>query len=520
MTHEDVSTGLKIALAITIVVYMIGMYALGFYAQGKIHNATDFVVAGRRLPLSLAWMTLMATWFGAGAMLTATDTVREEGLAGAGLDPLGAGFCLLLAGLIIAKPLWRMNLLTVSDFFRRKFGSAAELLSALILVPSYFGWIAAQFVALAEMLHLYFGLELGWGILIVAIAGMGYTLLGGMWSVTLTDAVQLGIVLIGLVVLGFTALADFGAGSAIAGIEKLSTHTPAEKLIIIPTETLTVFLLWLGVFCAGSLGNLPGQDLTQRIFAAKSEKVAQYACYIAGGMYLLFGLFPVMMGLLAHHHWEDGQTTSILAAMAHSFLTPTGVIIFTLALISAVLSTIDSAILSPASVLSQNVFPWLGLKNFSMLAVNRMAVVLVTAASLGMAYWGTGAYELLSDAYEIIQVTLFVPLVLGIYLPPRGGAPAMACMLVGSGLWLGHKIAGWDFFLQPWLASPANITEDTLPKAISGMPMGLAITVLGLFVYLAWHLLLKWRGVPVRVDVEAAAASADAQPAVDGSTAP
>ena len=106
------------------------MSVIGGLCQGHIRNAEDFTVAGRRLPLSLAWATLLATWFGAGTLLTQADAVRNEGLSKAALDPWGAGVCLLIAGLFFAKPLWEMKLLTLPDFFRRRFGSAAELFSA------------------------------------------------------------------------------------------------------------------------------------------------------------------------------------------------------------------------------------------------------------------------------------------------------------------------------------------------------------------------------------------------------
>ncbi len=501
MTPFQLSGGLQITLAVTIVLYVIGMYALGLVAQRKIHDATDFVVAGRRLPLSLAWMTMLATWFGAGALLTATETVRDEGLAGAALDPLGAGACLLLAGLFIARPLWKMGLLTVADFFRRKFGATAELVASLILVPSYFGWIAAQFVALADMLLLYFNLDPAWGILIVALIGTGYTLLGGMWSVTLTDAVQISLVIVGLIYLGWAAFANFGnggnaadpGGGAIAGVERLIEETPPEMLVAVPTETLTVFTVWLGVFCAGALGNLPGQDLTQRIFAARSAGVAQAACLVAGVVYLLMGLFPVGLGLMSQHLWPDGELPSTLSVIARQFFSPAGLIIFTVALMSAVLSTIDSAILSPASILAQNVFPRLGLQGYSMLMVNRVAVALVAGASLVVAYLGESAYSLLEAAYEMILVSLFVPLILGIYMRPVGGLPANACMLTGVGLWFLHKAAGWEYFLQPWLASPDRITPATPPQAIAAAPAGLAITGVGLVAYLAVDTVCRYR---------------------------
>ena len=232
----QIDPSLQWLLAITLVVYLVAMYAIGWYAQRQVHDAEDFLVAGRKLPLSLAWMTLLATWFGAGTMLTAADEVRSDGLSAAALDPFGAGFCLLIAGLFVAGPMWRMKLLTVPDFFRRKFGSKAELLSSLILVPSYFGWIAAQFTALAEVLNLFFGIPFGWGLVIVAIIGTGYTLMGGMWSVTLTDAVQISLVLIGLLVLGVVVLWELGDGNAWAGLTRVQKESAPEMLTIIPTS--------------------------------------------------------------------------------------------------------------------------------------------------------------------------------------------------------------------------------------------------------------------------------------------
>ena len=175
-------------LGATVIGYVLVMFAIGWWTRSRVHDHEDFMVAGRRLPLHLAWATIVATWFGAGAMLTATDTVRAQGLVGAALDPIGAGLCLFLAGWLIARPLWEMKLLTLPDFYGRRFGVRTERLSAVLMIPTYFGWIAAQFVALAHLIEILFGLDVVFGIPLVAIVGMIYTLLGGMWSVTLTDA--------------------------------------------------------------------------------------------------------------------------------------------------------------------------------------------------------------------------------------------------------------------------------------------------------------------------------------------
>ena len=464
---------------VSLAVYLAAMLGLGFWAKGRVRDATDFLVAGRRLPLSLAWMTLLATWFGAGTMLTAADAVSREGVRKAALDPLGAGLCLLLAGLLVARPLWQMGLLTVADFFRIRFGPVSEFLASCILVPSYFGWIAAQFVAMAEVLHLFFGLPVAWGILAVAVLGTAYTLLGGMWSVTVTDAVQISLVLIGLVVLAGSALSHLGGGgrgpgSWLDGWWALSDGVSAERWAIVPTESGDALLGWLAVLSIGALGNLPGQDLMQRIFAARSATVARRACWVAGTAYLGFGMLPVMLGIAAPFILGDGHSASVVPAMAATLLTPALALIFLMAVVSAVLSTIDSAILAPSGIFAQNIIPRLVRRPLPMLAVNRWCVAGVAASSLVMAYVGQGAYELLESSYEMILVGMFVPLMFGIYGKPRGGRPAVGCMLAGTGLWGWHQAWGWDeAFLAPWLS----------PWGWS-VPTSLGCTAVGLLAYL------------------------------------
>jgi len=321
------------------------------------------------------------------------------------------------------------------------------------------------------MLELFFGIDPRLGLLLVAAVGTGYTLMGGMWSVTLTDAVQITLVLLGLIVLGVTVLVQLGAGDAAAGVARLVDETPGEMQTIVPVASLAVFVQWLAVFAAGALGNLPGQDLMQRVFAARSDVVARRACYVAGGAYLLFGLIPLGMGLAANLLLPDSLDEAILPALAHGFLSPPVAVIFVLALMSAVLSTIDSAILSPASVLSQNLLArW---SRTSPLALNRWAVLLIAACSLALAYAGQDAYSLLEDAYEISLVSLFVPMMFGLYTTPANRHAASASMVTGTGLWLLHYVTGWESFLQP--LPPFHSLE---------LPVSLTATLLGLVAYL------------------------------------
>lgn len=458
------------------------MFAIGIMATKKVEDAEDYIVAGRSLPLFLAWSTILATWFGAGTVLTVSTEVSKYGLQRAGLDPLGSGLCLIIAGMFFARPLWKMGLLTLCDFYRRVFSPRVEVISALVMIPSYFGWIAAQFVALAQVFALFFNLPVETGVALIAVFGTGYTLLGGMWAVTLTDAVQISLVLIGLVVLAINVLTGVGHGDAIAGYTSVISTIQAEapkKLIWIPTETPSAFWDWMAILCAGALGNIPGQDLMQRVFASKSDDTAQKACTWAGVAYIVFGLLPVLLGLVAAAYYKDRITESVLPALAQAFMHPVMAVIFVVVIMSAVLATITSAILSPAAVLAQNLL----LKTefirsrASGLTVNRWCVIVIAVASLAMAYSGQGAFALLEHAYSVTMVSLFVPLTMGIYTKPRNDLPALTSILVGIGVWLPQYVLGWEHFLQ-----------GVAPFDRLGISLSLTATFFSLLAYLAIHL--------------------------------
>lgn len=444
--NAAVPDNLQTVLGATLIIYLLVMYAIGWFAQSRVHDTADYLVAGRRLPLSLAWLTILATWFGAGTLLTAADEVYDSGLQATALDPLGAGVCLLIAGWFVAGPIWRMQLLTVPDLFLRSYGPRAELLAAMILVPSYFGWIAVQFTALAGILQMFFGIDPEMGILLVAVVGTGYTLMGGMWSVTLTDALQMSLVLGGLVLLAVTVLQEIGSGAVVGGFERLLAETPDPQKVLIPTADLQTFMEWFGLFVTGALGNIPAQDLMQRVFSSRSEQVARRACLIAGSMYLICGAMPPVLALSAHLLLPESVSQAVLPALAARLLSPAMSVVFLLAVLSAILSTIDSAILSPAGVLAQNVFP--RFTSVPSLKLNRISVLLVAGFSLLVAYAGEDAWSMLEEAYLMTLAGLFVPVMFGIHTLPRSQSAGIASMLAGIGSWILHPLCGWEEFLM------------------------------------------------------------------------
>ncbi len=460
------------ALGIAIIVYVGALFGVALWANGRVETHEDFLVAGRRLGAPLAAATLLATWFGAGTLLTATDEIRAGGAVRAALDPIGAGVCLLLAGFFYAKKLREMNLLTLADFFRERFGPRAEFWAALLMVPSYFGWVAAQFVALAGVLHLVIGLPVAWGIFVVAVVGLLYTLLGGMWSVTLTDALQMVLVSVGVILLAPALLSHLGAGDIFAGWARLIAETPPAMLSPVPGADSTKWLAFVGVLAVGCLGNLPGQDLFQRVFSSKDAKTAQRACYLAGGLYLGLGTLVVVIGLASRLAMPEHNQGALLVALARAFLSPLTAGVFILALVSAVISTVDSALLSPAAVLAENALPKLApafVARVSPLFRVRVATTFVAVAALVCAYAGESAYSLLESAYAMPLAGLFVPLTAALYRAPKSERSALMAMGAGTLFWAIHLALGWDNVFGPALARTLPLPVALTAAALSAV---------------------------------------------------
>jgi SSS family solute:Na+ symporter len=437
----DLPAGAVPLLGWTLAGYAVFLLGVSVYASRRVHDEADYVVAGRRLPLFLAWGTLVATWFGAGTMFAAAEAARGEGLLGVVLDPFACAGTLVLAGIFFARPLWKMGLYTMADFYRVKYGKAAEVVGACIQVPAYFSWIALQYTALARVLELYFGLPLATGIVIVAAVTLVYTLVGGMWSVTLTDTVQILVGLAGLVVLTAATLADprLGDGAPLRGLVAVFSRvaeTHPDHLRLAPAETSAgVLLAWLAAWATGLFGNIPGQDLQQRVFAAKSPDTAMHACILAGFLYLAFGMLPVTLGLASLVTHPNG-TLDPVGFLAGEYLSTGMMVVFVVAVVSMVVSTATSAVLAPATVLGHNLLARLpGLEGEGLLR-DRLCVVLVSIGGIALAMWGKSLMELLDVALSIQLVALFVPVVMGIYGRPRGVLPGVLSMVAGFTAWL------------------------------------------------------------------------------------
>jgi SSS family solute:Na+ symporter len=416
-----------------IAAYLLGMLYIGFKTSRNINNSEDFIVAGRRLPLGLAVATLFATWFGGGTSMGAAGESYYHGFLGAIADPFGAGLCLILGGLFFVRTMRRMQLLTIADFFAIKYGKTNELLASIITIPAFVGWVAAELVALGFIVHSITGLSPAWGIVISALVVLFYTYQGGMWAVTITDFVQMIILVVGLLIIFPVVLHDVG------GLNTLKTQIPDKMFYIYPRNaSFNDWLFYIQAWLIVGFGSIPGQDLMQRSLSSKDENTAQNASYLSGIAYILLGIIPVTLGIVGRLVVpEIANSEMILVVLAQKYLPNIGVAIFVGALLSAIMSSCDSAILAPASIITRNIVPYFKkLDSKEELVVARYATLGITIAALVIALWFQNIYSLMVSSWAFLLVGCFVPLLFGIWSKKANTPAATWSSISGFVSWL------------------------------------------------------------------------------------
>lgn len=423
---------MDIWLFLSTLVYIVLIFVLAILAKKKVKNEVDFLISGRSLSTFFASTTLFATWFGAGTLLTATDAIYLNGLQVTALEPFGAGACLLIAGFFFASPLWRLNILTIPDLFALKFGKYAEFLCAILLIPGYFGWIAVQITALAGIISIYFSLPLFIAMLMVTIIAVCLASLGGMWSVVLTDSVQMTFVGLVIIILGFTVISTLGNGYFSQG---LYHFVGIIKDNISPEFHMKNYFTYLNVFAIAALGNLPGQDLAQRIFSARSADVAKNSCLIAGFCYIIFGSISIILGISARFLLPHGIAQGVVPHLARHVLSPWLTICLVLCIISIIISTMDSAMLATSSIISHNLIR--GIKNQKIkILLYRSCIAVVGILSLMLALLGNNTYTLLEQSYAISLVGIFTPFLWAVFSNNNHEIAAILSMLFGIAIWI------------------------------------------------------------------------------------
>ena len=419
------------------VIYILVLVVVSVYGSRNIHNSTDFIVAGRRLPLWLCVFTVFATWFGSGTLIGAAGAAYSKGLQGVLANPFGSALCLFLAGLFYVRFLRRMRLLTLPDLFARRYGRTSEVLCALCVIPAYVGWVASIFVAFGTVLHTVTGMDFRASIIFGAVITVAYTIAGGMWAVTLTDFIQALIIIVGLVILFPLVISDVGGWNAL--VEK----APLGHFDFFPESTFFGWIMFMQGLLVIGLGNIASQDLLQRAFSSRDERVAQWSMYITTFLYLSIAMIPVLIGIAGTVLMPDiGDPKSILPAMGKAYLHPVAMAVFVGALFAALMSSADGGMLAPASIFGQNILRVFkkDLSERQLLWSVRWAILATAILGLVTALYFQDVYQLMVKSFSILMVGLFVPMTAAIYWKNANAPAAFTSITVGMLSWIGLEV--------------------------------------------------------------------------------
>jgi Na+/proline symporter len=417
-------------LVLGIAAYILLQFAIGLWVSRRIRTEDDYLVAGRSLGPGLTTFTVFATWFGAETCVSAAGLAYASGLMGASAEPFGYGLCIVVLALFLAVPLWRMRLSTPADFFRFRYSPAVERLAVMLMVPTSLFWAAAQVRAFGHVLSAASGLEIEFTIAVAALVVIAYTVVGGLLAVAWTDLVQGIALIVGLVALAISVLLTLGP-ETFADIppERLRLFGGGERSIL---ETLEVWAIPV-------LGSLTAAELITRVIAARSPGVARGATLAGGGAYLMVGLIPVAMGLVAGVAMPGlAEPEQVLPLMAQAYLPPVLYALFAGALVSAILSTVDSALLVSGSMVSHNlVVPLLPrLSERGKVRLARLAVAVFGVVAWVMAVRAEAVYELVETASAFGSAGIVTVVAMGLFTRFGGTGAAVAALVSGVTAWI------------------------------------------------------------------------------------
>jgi len=455
-----------------VILYLALSIAVGVVAALRVHNTRDFVLAGRTLPLYVVTAMVCATWFGSETVLGISSTFLKEGLRGIVADPFGSSLCLILVGLFFAAKLYRMNFLTIGDYYRTRYNATAELLTSLAIVVSYLGWLSAQIVVIGLVFSTVTGgaVSMGAGIVIGAAVVLVYTLWGGMYSVAWTNFVQMVIIVVGLLYI-FVLVADRAGG---VGTVVAHAHA-AGKLEFWPKPEARDVLAFIGAGVTLMLGSIPQQDVFQRVTSARSERVAVAGSVLGGVFYFVLAFIPLFLAYSASlidpkmvADLIDKDHQRILPALIIGHMPLAAQILFFGALLSAVMSTASATLLAPSVTFTENVLKRFLRRELDDREFLRTMRIVVAAFAVGVTAFalnsGSTIYEMVVGAYKVTLVAAFVPLAAGLYWRRATTQGALAAIVAGLVTWIALEIVAPEGLFPPQLAG--------LLASISGMLLG------------------------------------------------
>ncbi|MBI1393245.1 MAG: hypothetical protein GC152_10945 [Alphaproteobacteria bacterium] len=403
-----------------IALYVLAQIAISAWVARRTRTDADYLVAGRRLGVFPVGMSLFATWFAAESVIATSAETAMNGLAGARIEPFAFGLGILLLGLFVAKEIRKGGHMTLADYIGARFGVAAETLSALAIALSGTVWAAAQLYALATII----AGAVGTGFLPALVAATAvvlvYTLIGGLMGDIATDIIQGAVLVVGVLILFFLILsASGGIGAAIDAVPpaRLNFTAPGESIL----DQIEIWLIPI-------FASIVAQEAISRTLAARTPEIARNGAVLGSAIYVVVGLVPVMFGLFAPQlDLALGEGDQFLPSLAEALLPSWAYVVFTGALLSAILSSVDSALLAVSAVATET-----GYRRFrprttpeQSLVVARLATTIAGLVAFAVAASGESLREIVLSAASVGGV-LAAPILLTIVSQGKFGGPIAA----------------------------------------------------------------------------------------------
>ena len=403
------------------------MLIVGLFASKRSESIGDFAISGRNMSLTVCSISIIATWFGAGPMMGSAAAAYSGNSLEVLRDPIVSGISLLITGFFFVRTYRRSRRITHIGFYNARIGHFASVIAATVGVISGILWLAAILFSFGVVFETLTGQPAALGLIGGTIVIAIYTMFGGLKAVAATDIFQMIFIAIGVFILFFVVLNNTDGWVTV--IKQLPEHafdfTPQGETL---TDKLEYFQVWL----SSGLAAITSISVVQRAMASKSEHVAQNAFYIAGVIYLLFGMFPIMLGYIASITMpgiEDPNAIIPLLAIEH--LHPILVAIFVGAVVSAIMSTSDSILLGIGTLCSVDLLPRI-IRNPSeklRLIVARWSIPFIALLALWKAFNTSSVIGGIGEAVAVGFAGISGPYLLVIWwkrLTPLGGYAGIA----------------------------------------------------------------------------------------------
>ncbi|RKW55176.1 MAG: sodium:solute symporter family protein [Lachnospiraceae bacterium] len=419
-----------------VIVYLIAMLFIGWYSSTKINSNTDFMVAGRRLGPFLMAGTLAATEIGGGSSLG----VVQNGMSGYGLSAawyiitMGIAFAVLS---FVAPKFRAATVKTVPEYFRRRYGKESGFVTAIIMLLPLIGLTAGQFIASSVILSTMLGISYKVSVIIVAVVVTIYSIMGGLWSVTLTDFVQ-----VFLIILGMLAAVPFALNYA-GGWRAVVTNVPPETMNLFSGYDLfgiiSLVIMYVGTFSVG-------QEAVSRFYAAKNETAAKQGAWLAALLNFIYAFVPTILGIIVlalinMGKFSDKDFASVGARYALPILairTMPAIVCGLLfsGVISATMSSSDSDLLGAGSIFANDIYKIYirpNAKSSEVMNVTKITMIIVGFLSLLIALFNTKSIvSILMFCFTLRAAGSFFPYVMGHYWAKASKAGTIASLIFGT----------------------------------------------------------------------------------------